>query len=263
MAEILITLIWTIALGVSVGYYATSFVYRMPKGESPFTKHPYCGGCGTMLQVKDLYPAVSWLLLRGKCRYCSMEIPSVYFWTEVFTAVIFALGALSLGFNQSYVLLIIGGTCVVTLWALEYRVKQIFYSVLILIAAIGVINRTLLDGSIYPAAYGILWGAGIPMIWWRLRQPKDNLNGEKERIALPHSVALGATAGAWFGSFGLAVFVVVWVMLSLLYKAIAKRNTAWPADVETAPYSVALMLLAIYPQIIVAAETTLTALLAR
>lgn len=260
MDIILITIIWTVVLGLAVGNYATSFVYRLPKAESPFTKHPYCGGCGTMLQPKDLFPAVSWLLLRGKCRYCAMEIPAVYFWTEIFCAAIFMLGAFSLGFSEAYMLAIVAGACVVTLWGLELRVRKIFYILLIIIAAIGVIYRTLLDGTIYNAMYGVFWGAGLPLVWWRLRQDKHNLNGEKERLAIPHTVALGATAGAWFAPFGLVVFVAVWVLFSLLYKLAARSVKAWPAGLLTAPYSFALMLLILYPQIIATAEQAMLGL---
>lgn len=250
MGEILASLIWTCVLGLAVGNYATSFVYRMPKQESPFTKHPYCGGCGTMLQVKDLFPAVSWLMLKGRCRYCAMEIPSVYFWTEIFCAIIFMIGVLSMGFSESYILVIIAGTCVVTLWGLEFRVQKIFNSLLVLIAAIGFSYRILQDGTIYPSMYGIFWGAALPMFWWRFRQDKNNLNGEKERFVIPQTVALGATAGAWFATFGLFVFVILWAAFSVIYKAAAKHVLSWPENLKTAPYAFALMLLMLFPNVI-------------
>jgi leader peptidase (prepilin peptidase)/N-methyltransferase len=37
--------------------------------------HSMCLRCGHQLAVKDLVPVISWLSLRGRCRYCSARIP--------------------------------------------------------------------------------------------------------------------------------------------------------------------------------------------
>jgi leader peptidase (prepilin peptidase)/N-methyltransferase len=34
-----------------------------------------CMSCGHKLEVKDLIPVVSWIMLRGRCRYCNSKIP--------------------------------------------------------------------------------------------------------------------------------------------------------------------------------------------
>lgn len=257
--DLLSSLIWACALGLAVGNYATSFIFRMPRNESPFTKHPYCGGCGTMLAVKDLFPAVSWLLLKGRCRYCEMPIPPVYFWTEIFCALIFMLGVWSYGFSEAYLLVVAAGTVAVTLWGLELRTGKLFFSVLLLLAAIGLVYRTLLDGTIFDAMFGMFWGAGIPMALWRMRMG-SNTTGEKERLAIPHTVALGAAAGVWLAPFGLMVFVLVWGACTLLYRAAAKGREHWPDGLLTAPFNVALMALILWPQSLAALQTWLIAL---
>lgn len=242
------SLIWVCVLGLAVGNYATSFVFRMPRSESPFTKHPYCGGCGTMLAVKDLFPAVSWLLLRGKCRYCDMVIPPVYFWTEIYCALIFMLGVVSYGFSEEYLLVVMGGTAAVTLWGLEWRTGKLFYSVLMLLAALGLAFRILQDGTIFDALYGMIWGAGIPMAWWRFRMG-ENTTGAEQRLAMPLTVALGATAGLWLATFGLLLCVVLWGMLHMLYRLVARNQTDWPQDALTPAFCTALMALVLWPQL--------------
>lgn len=256
-AGLLSSLIWTCALGLAVGNYATSFIFRMPRGESPFTKHPYCGGCGTMLQPKDLLPAVSWLVLKGRCRYCEMIIPPVYFWTEIFCALAFMLGVWSYGWTEAYLLVAAGGTVAVTLWGLELRTGKLYYSVLLALAAVGLVYRTLLDATVFDALFGLVWGAGIPMALWRMRMDKDNMNGEKQRLTIPPSVALGATAGIWLATFGLLVFVVLWGFGAVAYRWVAARREGWPADLRTPAFCMALMLLVLSPQFIEGAQAWL------
>ncbi len=252
MELLLINLVWTLALGLAVGNYATSFVFRMPEKQapSPFTKHPFCGGCGTMLQTKDLFPAVSWLLLGGKCRYCDMEIPAVYFWVELLCAFIFMAGVVSLGWSEEYLLVVVAGTVVITLWALEVRTQRIYYSLLLLIASAGFIYRTLLDGTLYDALFGMVWGAMVPLFVWRIREGKANPNGEKEPMQMPPSAALWATAGAWLAPFGLLVFIGLWVLYWLAYRTLASFVGTWPKQLATAPFGLALMTLILWPDIL-------------
>lgn len=50
-----------------------------------------CLSCGHILAWYDLIPLVSWLLLRGKCRYCKKFIGWMEFFLEVDMAALFAL----------------------------------------------------------------------------------------------------------------------------------------------------------------------------
>ena len=50
-----------------------------------------CLSCGHILAWYDLIPLVSWLLLRGKCRYCKKFIGWMEFFLEVGMAALFAL----------------------------------------------------------------------------------------------------------------------------------------------------------------------------
>lgn len=248
MEMLLASLIWVGVLGLAVGNYATSFIFRMPRNESPFTKHPYCGGCGTMLTPKDLFPAVSWLMLKGKCRYCDMVIPPVYFWTEIFCAFIFMAGVVTYGFSEEYLLVVTGGTVAVTLWGLEWRTGKLYFPVLLALGALGLVYRTLLDDTLFDALFGMIWGAGIPMVWWRLRMDGSNPNGEKEPLRMPLTVALGALAGIWLATFGLLVFVLLWGVFQILYRMAARRHEEWPQDVLTPAFCTALMVLVLWPQ---------------
>ncbi|MEX2014469.1 MAG: prepilin peptidase, partial [Candidatus Saccharimonadales bacterium] len=59
--------------------------YSILKGRS------ICPHCKHILQAKDLIPVLSWVLLRGKCRYCKRPISVQYPLIEASTAALFIL----------------------------------------------------------------------------------------------------------------------------------------------------------------------------
>jgi leader peptidase (prepilin peptidase)/N-methyltransferase len=70
-------------LGLVLGSFATALVYRVPAGVSWHAffgaqKRSACVHCGTNLAIKDLVPLLSWLSLKGRCRYCGGAIGVVY-----------------------------------------------------------------------------------------------------------------------------------------------------------------------------------------
>lgn len=50
-----------------------------------------CPGCGGKLKIFDLIPVASYLLLKGRCRYCGMRISPRYPLVELLTAALFLL----------------------------------------------------------------------------------------------------------------------------------------------------------------------------
>ena len=50
-----------------------------------------CDDCGHVLSARDLIPVFSFLINRGKCRFCGAKIPNECLFAEVFSAIIFVL----------------------------------------------------------------------------------------------------------------------------------------------------------------------------
>lgn len=64
----------------------------MHKGECGIIRgRSKCASCEVKLAPLDLIPIVSYLFLRGKCRYCSKEISYMYPALEIVSGVLFAL----------------------------------------------------------------------------------------------------------------------------------------------------------------------------
>ncbi len=62
-------------LGAAVGSFLNVVVDRLPRGQPILVSRSRCDACGTALAPADLVPVLSYLWLRGRCRYCAVRIP--------------------------------------------------------------------------------------------------------------------------------------------------------------------------------------------
>lgn len=145
----LIGVIFMLVIGPAVGNYACSVVYRLPRGKTPFERHPYCGHCNADLKPIDLFPILSWLMTKGKCRYCSGEIPAIYTIIELVCGIVFTAYFLKFGISESFLLYSAFATFVVILAAIQWQ--QGWVAATIYSYAIGIVAllRTLHEHTIY------------------------------------------------------------------------------------------------------------------
>jgi prepilin signal peptidase PulO-like enzyme (type II secretory pathway) len=78
-------------LGLAVGSFLNCVIYRLEIGGSFLKGRSYCPYCKHILSWKDLIPIFSFLILKGKCRYCGKKISLQYPLVELFTGILFVL----------------------------------------------------------------------------------------------------------------------------------------------------------------------------
>ena len=77
--------------GTCFGSFLNCVALRVAREEDWIRKRSYCPSCSHALGFLDLIPILSWLFLKGKCRYCGSRIPLRYPLSELFMGVIFVL----------------------------------------------------------------------------------------------------------------------------------------------------------------------------
>ena len=141
--------VFAAAVGLCVGSFANVVTHRLPRSESVVSPHSHCPGCSMRLKRRDMIPVISWLLLRGKCRYCEMNISISYPIAEIVSAGLFVLAAKHTGAALS----------VLPLWGLAF--------VLLCVSVIDWKTMEIPDGLL---AVGVisagLW-VGLGGIGWR------------------------------------------------------------------------------------------------
>ena len=91
--------IYLIVLSFLFGAVFASFItctaWRVVRGEDWKLGHSHCDTCGHELSTADLFPIVSYIALKGKCRYCGSKVPPRDLIFEIILGLVFA-GTLAL-----------------------------------------------------------------------------------------------------------------------------------------------------------------------
>lgn len=83
--------VFVFILGLVIGSFLNVCIYRIPEGKSIASPPSHCMGCGARLKPLDLVPVLSYIFLKGRCRYCGVKISSRYPLVELLTAVVFTV----------------------------------------------------------------------------------------------------------------------------------------------------------------------------
>lgn len=82
-------LILSFIFGCIFGSFLNCMADRIQKGLCWWKGHSVCDTCGHQLGILDLFPIFSFVLLKGKCRYCGSKLSKKYIYTEVLLGLIF------------------------------------------------------------------------------------------------------------------------------------------------------------------------------
>jgi leader peptidase (prepilin peptidase)/N-methyltransferase len=77
------------AFGLIIGSFLNVCIYRLPRHESIVTPGSHCPACGKPVRPYDNIPVLSYLWLRGKCRFCRQPISLQYPMVELLTGLAF------------------------------------------------------------------------------------------------------------------------------------------------------------------------------
>ncbi|QJP99021.1 A24 family peptidase [Herbaspirillum rubrisubalbicans] len=204
-------------LGLLVGSFLNVVIHRLPtmmlresanfvaheRGEAlPHTErynlwlpHSACPHCATPLAPHHKLPVLSWLLLRGRCAYCSAPISLRYPLVELLCAVLFALLAWRYGLGLTGLALMTGAAFLVALAFIDAQTMLLPDDLTLPLLWLGLlVNLThrlvpLQDAVLGAmAGYGVLW-----LIFWCFK-----LTTGKEGLGYG-DFKLMAALGAWLG----------------------------------------------------------------
>ncbi|MCI5049275.1 MAG: prepilin peptidase [Rickettsiales bacterium] len=209
--------------GACIGSFVTMLVYRLPRGESIIRRPSHCTICDHRLGIIDLIPLLSYLLVRGSCRYCKAKISFAYGWIEWLCAGIY-LGLYLFSASWEYSLLY--GTMLCLLLAMividlaHYIIPDFIQWCLL---ALGAVHIHLLDLDWVAQLSGAALGLGVGLLLhygFRVLRKKEGLGfGD---------VKFFAVAGLWVGMYGWVPFIfiagVLGIVHALIWRAIHKTE---------------------------------------
>ena len=136
--------------GSCIGSFLNCLIYRLgrPRRKTSFLRgRSFCPDCLHKLGFFDLIPVLSFVFLKGKCRYCGKKISWQYPLVEIATGLLFVLIFWYLGFRLD---LAFG------IWTLDLLYLLIIFSLLIIIFVYDLKHYIIPDKVIY-SAIGIVF----------------------------------------------------------------------------------------------------------
>lgn len=82
--------VFTFIFGLCIGSFLNVCIYRLPAAKSISHPRSSCTNCGELIRFYDNIPVISYMILKGRCRFCSEPISLRYPVVEILTG-LFAL----------------------------------------------------------------------------------------------------------------------------------------------------------------------------
>lgn len=151
-------------IGLVVGSFLNVCIYRLPAGKSIVSPPSSCGRCGHRLGVFDMIPVLSYIFLRGKCRYCGTPYTPRYALVELLTGSLFALCGLYYlpGIPLALVFVFVASLVVLTFVDFDHQI--ILDEVLLLMLGCGAAYVFFTTGDYWDSLYGMGFAGGLMLL---------------------------------------------------------------------------------------------------
>ncbi|MCR5213427.1 MAG: prepilin peptidase [Eubacterium sp.] len=124
LARIIIELIF-FAIGVSVFSFLNVIIYRLPRKMQFTLGNSMCTTCHHKLVSKDLIPIISWISLKGRCRYCGEKISPRYMIVEFIGGIAAVLWTMIFGIKlKALIAFLITAIAVTILYIIYDKIKE-------------------------------------------------------------------------------------------------------------------------------------------
>lgn len=201
--------------GMIAGSFIGALVRRWPRGEQVVRGRSHCDSCGQSLAARDMVPLLSYLFVRGRCRFCGAAIPPVHFAAEAAAALVGATAFAAAPPTEAFAGMVFGWMLVaLALLDIEHFWLPDRLTFPLALAGLGTAAAGLsvdVADSVIGAAAGYAVLASIALAYRRLRGRAGMGGGDPK---------LFAAIGAWLG----------WTMLPpvlLLASLAGLASVAW------------------------------------
>lgn len=212
--------------GLVFGSFASALIYRIPRGipwifqsakekgaQSGTACRSACPDCRAQLRAMDLVPFFSWLMLKGRCRYCQSRISAVYPMAELICLVAFAVVYIVFGLSWGAVFIYLMIPFLVALLFIDLEHFILPDELVALVAACGalylaisgmeggiawsaIVLEHILGGAIFYGLFAFILGRSVGFIL------------KKEALGLG-DVKFFAAAGLWLGLEKFSDFLII------------------------------------------------------
>lgn len=127
-------------IGCAFGSFFNVCIYRIPEKISIIKPRSFCPFCRHTIPWYDNIPILSYIFLKGRCRFCKKRISFIYPLVEIISGLTFAATFIKFGFS------------------IKFFIYSLFLSMVVILAFIDAKKGIIPDGITIP---GIILGLGL------------------------------------------------------------------------------------------------------
>ncbi|HTK04307.1 MAG TPA: prepilin peptidase [Candidatus Eisenbacteria bacterium] len=224
--------IFVFGFGTVIGSFLNAVLWRIRTGEGFVYGRSYCPCCRHTLAAKDLIPVFSYLLLRGRCRYCSKGIHPSYLAVELAMGalfVAFAMPVVSAGLidGKSLASMLLHwyfAAVLMLIFVYDLRYMLIPRSVTVWAMAVAAAGGLLLGARPLTLAVGFAVGGGVFWLQYAISKGKWIGGGD---------IQLGALMGLMLGWPLILVALFIAYVSGALFGGVllASKKTSWQSQI--------------------------------
>lgn len=183
-------ILFIIILGLCIGSFLNVVISRLPEEMSLAYPPSTCPTCKNRIKFYDNIPVVSFLLLRGSCRYCGNKISWLYPLIEIITGVLFGFIYIRTGYTLQFAFDALFASALICVFVIDLKHEIIPDEINIFLFTLGLVMVfATKDLALKDSVLGALTGGGFLFL-----------------IALAGPMGGGdikfmAAAGLWLGLF--------------------------------------------------------------
>ena len=212
---------FVLCVGLAFGSFVTLVSYRLPLGEDVVIKPSRCPKCETVLKIPDLWPVLSWVFSKGKCRHCHQKISIRYPLTEIATMAVFLLLYLHFGLKPAGVVLALTWVAMMIMIVVDFEHYIIPDVIQIVLMILAVCYHAIVGTDPEEATTGLIVGALIGLglhHGYRILRRREGLGmGDVKFLAV---------AGLWLGIKPMVPFLfysgLLGVITGLVWRRVGK-----------------------------------------
>lgn len=125
--------------GLIIGSFLNVCIFRIIEEESIVFPASHCKICSTKLKIRDLIPIISFLSLKGRCRYCKEKISVQYPLVELFTGILFVVIYLRFGLTLEFFKFITFTSILLVIGIIDYKTQYVYFEVIVTGLIFGII----------------------------------------------------------------------------------------------------------------------------
>lgn len=146
--------VFVFIFGSVIGSFLNVVIYRTPLKQSIITEPSHCFTCGNRLKWYDMFPIFSWIILRGKCRFCGAKISPRYMVMESIGAVSYLAAYIVYGLSWEFAVACVLFAVLIALSGIDIDHFEIPYWCSITVGVLGI------------ASFFIPWGSELSAVWY-------------------------------------------------------------------------------------------------